>query len=150
MFRPGTWSNAVGRDGEEDHWAVPTALLKCRHEIIDHNWVMSIWGFGREKLSTVSFIYPQKSLPGIQVYLGVSYLMNRRIHSSSESPGGGQISPACLLNYVGLMISAVGSEVFPVKVKFGLTWNTRQCSPTGFHVIIPLYWVTGLKGHPAL
>lgn len=65
MFRPGTRSNVVGREGEEDHWSVPTAFLKCRHEIIDHNWVMSIWGFGREKLSIVSFIYPQMSLPGI-------------------------------------------------------------------------------------
>lgn len=24
MFRPGTWSNVVGREQEEDHWAVPT------------------------------------------------------------------------------------------------------------------------------
>lgn len=34
MFRPGTWSDVVGREGKK---AIPTVLLKCRHEIIDHN-----------------------------------------------------------------------------------------------------------------
>ena len=73
------------------------------------------------------------------MYSGAFYLVDWRIHSSTESPVGEQEVLGFLLFDEGLERSAMGSRALPIQVN---TWPHLEgagwCSSAGFHVTAPL------------